>query len=717
MPLPGDADAAELGHHESVRTAAHEPTRRWAAHPWRARTVRAFVYVLPIALSLALVLGARTVAEPPTSSLWTYLGWWLVVSLAATGVVWAVFALTRRLLPLGALFELSLVFPDEAPSRFSLALSARTVQSLEERVRLMREAREAPSTQEAAEILLRLVAALDHHDRITSGHAERVRAYSAALGRELGLSEAELDRLNWAALLHDIGKLEIPTEILNKAGRPTEEEWASLRRHPLLGEELVEPLRDWLGEWIGAVAGHHERWDGTGYPRGLAGDAIPRAARIVAIADAYDVITSMRSYKTPTSAEAAREELVRCAGTQFDPSLVRAFVGLSLGRMRFVVGPLSWLSHAPLLARIPLTQSVGATLGGVAAVAATAAVVAGPAVGTRAPAHTDRPVVGPGQTVSISAADLPAQPRHPKRRPGPTPRKKTDAEPDTTSPTPADPGGPPPDSPTTPTPKEPGPQSPPENPAPEEPPAPSPPKVDPPSLPPAPPVPVPPPPPLPPPVNVPPSFVPGGALTVLEDAGAQSVKWASSISAGPDSDKGQSVRFTVTTDNPGLFALQPAVAPDGTLSYTSAAEAFGVATVAVTASDDGGTAGGGVDTSAPAAFTLTVQPVNDAPSFSLGGNLLVLSALGAQKLPGFASQIMCGPSNESSQHVSFVVTTDKPGLFLAAPAISPDGTLTYRPRLLGLGVATVTVYAVDDGGTANGGTDTSPARTFTITIA
>jgi hypothetical protein len=203
---------------------------------------------------------------------------------------------------------------------------------------------------------------------------------------------------------------------------------------------------------------------------------------------------------------------------------------------------------------------------------------------------------------------------------------------------------------------------------------------------------------------------------VLEDAGAQSDKWATSISPGPESEKGQSVRFNISTDNPGLFAVQPAVAADGTLTFTPAAAAFGVAGVTVTASDDGGTAGGGVDTSSAASFTITVQPVNDAPSFSLGGSQLVLSALGAQKVPGFASKITCGPPNESSQGASFVVTTDKPGLFIVPPSISSDGTLTYTPRLLGLGVAKVTVYAVDDGGTANGGKDTSPPQTFTITI-
>ncbi len=686
--------------------------------------MRGFVYALPIVVSLALVAGATTIVAPPTRSLWAYLGWWLVVSLAATIAVWAVFALTRRLLPLVALFELSLVFPDEAPSRFSLALSSRTVQSLEERVRTMREARAASSMQEAAEILLRLVAALDHHDRITSGHAERVRAYSAALGRELGLTDDELDRLNWAALLHDIGKLEVPAEILNKASRPTQREWESLRRHPLHGEELVEPLRDWLGEWAGAVGSHHERWDGAGYPHGLAGEEIPRAARIVAIADAYDVITSVRSYKAPASAEAARAELVRSAGTHFDPRFVRAFVGLSLGRMRFVVGPLSWLSHAPLLARIPLTQSIGATLGGVAAVATTAAVVASPAVGTHAPAQTDRVVRAPRPAVATPARDLLPPRRQPKRRPAPKPREEADVARAPTTPPPADPRSPAPDPPRTPAPEKPGSEAPSDQPVPDDPPMPPPPVLPPPvPLPPVPPAPKvdpPPPPPIPPPpsppANRPPTFLAGGAQTVLEDAGAQSVTWASSISPGPESDKGQGVRFTASTDNPELFAVRPAVAADGTLTYTPAVDAYGVAGVTVTASDDGGTAGGGVDTSTAASFTIMVQPVNDAPSFSLGGNLAVLSLLGAQTRSGFASNITCGPPNESSQHASFVVTADKPRLFLVPPAISPDGTLTYTPRVLGLGVATVTVYARDDGGTANGGTDTSGPQMFTITV-
>ena len=174
--------------------AAHEgPERRWSAHPWRGRALRLLVYALPIAGSLAVVRLATAVTGVPTRSLWLFILWWLGISGIATVAVTAIYALTRRLLPLGALLKVSLVFPDEAPSRFRVALRSGTVETLADRVRLMREADEAPTAQEAAEILLQLVAALDVHDKITRGHAERVRAYSYSLGKQLGLSGEELD--------------------------------------------------------------------------------------------------------------------------------------------------------------------------------------------------------------------------------------------------------------------------------------------------------------------------------------------------------------------------------------------------------------------------------------------------------------------------------------------------------------------------------------------
>ena len=167
-----------------------------------------------------------------------------------------------------------------------------------------------------------------------------------------------------------------------------------MRRHPEFGGEIVAPLRGWLGAWADAVTQHHERWDGGGYPAGASGEQIGLAARIVAVADVFDVITSARSYKSASDAQAAREEIAHCAGAQFDPRVVRAFLAISLGRLRFAMGPLSWLSHAPLLGRLPLTPAIG-TVSGALAVAA-AAVTTG--------------IVGPPPPERALAATLPNAP-------------------------------------------------------------------------------------------------------------------------------------------------------------------------------------------------------------------------------------------------------------------------------------------------------------------
>ncbi len=703
----------------------HQP--RWSAHPWRARGLRLLVYALPIASSLAFVRLATVVVDVPTRSLWLFLLWWLAMSLSATGVVSLIFALSRRLLSLGALLDLSLVFPDESPSRFKLALRTGTVESLEERLHQLRQANEVASAQEAAEILLQLAGALDVHDKITRGHSERVRAYSYSLGKQLSLAGEELDRLNWAALLHDVGKLDVSEEILNKAGKPTDEEWEQLRRHPLYGETLVEPLNEWLGTWTDAVGYHHENWDGKGYPRGIAGEEIPLAGRIVAIADVYDVITSARSYKEPASPTEARAELTRCAGTQFDPRLVRAFVNISLGKMRLVMGPLSWLSHAPLLARLPLTPFLSTSLGGIAVIATTAATgIAGPqhaaeAASIRA-ARTPTPIVAATQ-----AGPTPARPT-PRLAKNETPDKsrvKPVAGPpaaegaslesahDTASsptplPAPAEPEAVPASTPPTP------PAAPPSQPptTPDPPAAPSKPPG-----PPLPPAPVVPPAPAPPILNVAPSFIVAATKTAGEDSGAHSVAgFVTAISPGPASESAQNVTLTVVADTPALFAVQPAINPSGTLTFTSAANAHGLATVTVTAIDDGGTANGGSNTSTPSTFTITILPVNDAPSFSAGANESELEDTGAHSVAGWATAISPGPANESTQTVTFTASADTPSLFAVQPAVATDGRLTYTLAPDESGVATITVRAVDNGGTANGGSDTGSAQTFTITI-
>jgi hypothetical protein len=219
------------------------------------------------------------------------------------------------------------------------------------------------------------------------------------------------------------------------------------------------------------------------------------------------------------------------------------------------------------------------------------------------------------------------------------------------------------------------------------------------------------------PVNDAPSFSAGANQSVLEDSGAKSVNgWATAISPGPANESSQGVTLITDVDNPALFAVQPAVSPSGKLTYTPAANANGVATVKVHAHDDGGTADGGIDDTAEQTLTVTVGPVNDAPSFSAGPDQTVVSLAGAQSIAGWASSIQPGPADEAPQSVTFIVTNDNSGLFAAQPAVAANGTLTFTPTLLAIGSATVTVRVVDNGGTASGGSDTSPPQTFTISI-
>jgi hypothetical protein len=284
--------------------------------------------------------------------------------------------LTTRVLPLAALLRLSLVFPDQTPSRYRVALLSGTTKNLKEVVDRAQRGDIGDTPAEAAETVLVLTAALNRHDRLTRGHSERVRAYAEVIGAEMGLDRAALDRLRWAALLHDVGKLAVPSEVLNKPGRLTDEEFEIIKTHPLEGERLVAPLADWLGEEGNAVGQHHERFDGGGYPRGLAGQEISLAARIVAVADTFDVITSARSYKRPVPAAAARAEIARCAGTQFDPAVTKALLSVSLGRLWRAGGPLTWLISMPGLANAPVVGGAAGSVGGVTSAVGVAAVVA-----------------------------------------------------------------------------------------------------------------------------------------------------------------------------------------------------------------------------------------------------------------------------------------------------------------------------------------------------
>lgn len=172
-----------------------------------------------------------------------------------------------------------------------------------------------------------LVAAIDAKDPYTRGHSQRVYQTSVAIARHLGLSRPLLQTLTWSALLHDVGKIAIPFRILAKPTSLTPEEYEIVKTHPVRGCVVIEPIPQ-LRSVLPGIRHHHERWDGLGYPDGLAGHDIPLIARIIAVADTYDAMVTTRAYRTARTHEAAVEEIRISAGTQLDPDIVDAFLEL-----------------------------------------------------------------------------------------------------------------------------------------------------------------------------------------------------------------------------------------------------------------------------------------------------------------------------------------------------------------------------------------------------
>ena len=177
------------------------------------------------------------------------------------------------------------------------------------------------------EVVNMLAVAIDARDRYTNGHSLRVAAYTAALATKIGLDGTQVKNLRREATLHDIGKIGIPDSVLNKPGRLTEKEFDIIKSHTTIGADILTRSKG-MGSAVEVAHFHHERYDGTGYPCGLAGEGIPFHARIVAIADAYDAMTSDRVYRNRISPDAVRAELVKGKGTQFDPALLTAFLEL-----------------------------------------------------------------------------------------------------------------------------------------------------------------------------------------------------------------------------------------------------------------------------------------------------------------------------------------------------------------------------------------------------
>jgi PAS domain S-box-containing protein/putative nucleotidyltransferase with HDIG domain len=190
---------------------------------------------------------------------------------------------------------------------------------------LSRAAALAELEQAYVDAVVALARAMDARDTYTADHSERMARWAEAVARRMGCSEEEVREVRWAALLHDIGKLATPDAVLRKPGPLTPEEWEVVRRHPVVGEEILKPVRRLAG--VARLVRHHqERWVGTGYPDGLRGQQIPLGARILAVVDAYTAITDHRPYRPARTHEEAVTELRRCAGTQFDPAVVSAFL-------------------------------------------------------------------------------------------------------------------------------------------------------------------------------------------------------------------------------------------------------------------------------------------------------------------------------------------------------------------------------------------------------
>lgn len=391
---------------DPARAADPAAPGRWKNRWLLAGILTLAITVVPMAASFAVAYVVERHVQQPSSVL-PFALWWLSLLALCSLVYVAVGRVTRRALPLAVLLKMNMAFPGQAPKRLAAARRAGSVRDLHRRVEEARVRGVADEPTLAAEKIVSLAASLSAHDRTTRGHAERVRALTDMIADEMRLAEADRDRLRWSSLLHDIGKLTVHPDVLNKPGTLSAPEWEVIRRHPLEGARLTAPLSPWLGPWANTIAEHHERFDGHGYPFGRAGREISFGGRIVAVADSYDVMTSMRSYKRPVSPEKARLELAACAGSQFDPDVVKAFLAVSIWRLR-LAAPFSWLASLPVgrvvngIGRLSGVAGHALVVGVVASTGVVGLGLAGPLAASLAASPPGG--AGNGQQVSAAAA-------------------------------------------------------------------------------------------------------------------------------------------------------------------------------------------------------------------------------------------------------------------------------------------------------------------------
>ncbi len=270
------------------------------------------------------------------------------------------------------------------------------------RVLALESAREHAGVVDASdrrvEALERLSSMLEARDAYTHGHTRRVTGHAERIARALRLSPAEVAKVRTAAALHDVGKVNVPREILNKPGRLTHEELAVIRRHPEDGADMLAGIGD--AEITAMVRHHHERLDGGGYPDGLAGDAIPLGARIIAVADTFDAMTSSRAYRNPCSHGDALEVLSTEAGAQLDAAAVSAFLSYYTGRKS--VAWTTLVTTAPTRFAAWLESTSGALVHAAPTVGVAALLAAVPAAAgfSSAASHRERPGGAPRKTVT-----------------------------------------------------------------------------------------------------------------------------------------------------------------------------------------------------------------------------------------------------------------------------------------------------------------------------
>jgi len=255
---------------------------------------------------------------------------WMIVNYLATATNGAALALAYQSLELFGTFTFVLPLGVAWYSFKLYMVKSTEVRRRNDELQTLNEVLESTNTrlaQSHISVIGALVGALDAKDHYTHGHSAATMFHAVALARQLSLSEEEIASVQLAALFHDIGKIGIPEQILCKAGPLTPEEWVEMKRHTLIGEALLSQVPTLDGVRPIVVA-HHERWDGKGYPNGLKGDEIPRAAQVITVADSFQAMTSTRSYRKAMSRADAIEELRRCAGTQFNPEVVQAFIEL-----------------------------------------------------------------------------------------------------------------------------------------------------------------------------------------------------------------------------------------------------------------------------------------------------------------------------------------------------------------------------------------------------